>query len=126
VILALVAWPPLGIAAGQVIGETTGCGRYAATCSEPASLLGLFAQPAILALLLLLPAIARPAAIASVAVGIAAIGGAAVLSALGGARDPSGAASSLLVAILVMAYAVGLIGALSGRLPLPVWLRGSS
>jgi hypothetical protein len=74
------------------------------------------------ALLLLLPIAARPAAVASVAVGIASLGAAAVLSVMGGSRAP-GAASSLLLGVLVMAYAVGLIGALSGRLPLPTWLR---
>ena len=81
--------------------------------------LGWIAQPAILALLLLLPIVARPAAVASIAVGIAAIAGAVVLSAAGGSQPPTGVAATLLVALLVMAYAVGFIGAISGRLPLP-------
>jgi hypothetical protein len=123
-LLVLIAWPPLGLAAGYLVGEATGCARYAATCSEPASQLGWLVQPAIVALLLLLPIVARPAAVASVAVGIASLGAAAVLSVMGGSRAP-GAASSLLLGVLVMAYAVGLIGALSGRLPLPAWLRRS-
>ena len=71
------------------------------------------------------PAIARPAAVASVAVGIAAVGGAALLSALGGARAQASPAPTLLVAIIVMAYAVGLIGALSDKVPLPSWLNRS-
>jgi hypothetical protein len=129
VLLALIAWPPLGLAAALVIGELTGCARAAATCSEPESLLGWLVQPAIVALLLLLPIVARPAAVASVAVGVASIGAAAVLSVVGGARAPGAtvsappAAATLLLAILVMAYVVGLIGSLSGRLPVPPWLR---
>ena len=90
-----------------------------------ASVLGWIVQPLIVVLLLLLPRLARPAAVASVAVGIAAIGGAVVLSAIGGARAPAGTASTLLLAILATAYAVGLVGSLSGRVPLPEWLQRS-
>ncbi len=122
VVLALIAWPPIGYAAGAAVGEATGCGRFAATCTDPAGLLGLLVQPLIVGLLLLLPFVARPAAVASVAVGLAALGGGAVLSALGGPRAQLAGVPSLLIALLVMAYAVGLIGALSGRLPLPGWL----
>ena len=122
-VLALIAWPPIGLAAAQLLGDLTGCDRYAASCSQPASLLGWLAQPVVVAVLLLLPRLAQVAAVASLVVGVAALGGAAVLSSMGGTRAPA-AASSLLLAILVMAYAVGLIGALSGRVPLPPWLSG--
>jgi len=122
VALALIAWPPIGLAAALLLGELTGCNRYAASCTEPASLLGWIVQPVLVAGLLLLPGLARVAAVASLVVGVAAVGGAVALSSIGGTRAPA-AASGLLLALLVMAYAVGLIGALSGRLPLPSWLR---
>ena len=32
--LALVGWPPIGVAIATIAGEVTGCGRFAATCVE--------------------------------------------------------------------------------------------
>ena len=61
----------------------------------------------------------------SICVGIGAVLGATILSIAGGAKDPTHSAYTLLIAILIMAYAVGLIGALSGRIRLPHWLRRS-
>jgi hypothetical protein len=125
VLLALIAWPPIGYAVGAAINGATGCDRFSASCSPEASVLGWLVQPAIIALLLLVPAIARPAAVASISVGIGAVIGATILSIAGGAKDPTHSAYTLLIAILIMAYAVGLIGALSGRIRLPHWLRRS-
>ena len=71
--------------------------------------------------------LARAAAIASGAVGIATIGGAAGpdrARRCPRADQPRGA--GLLLAILVMAYAVGLIGAVTGRITLPARLRRSN
>jgi hypothetical protein len=121
-LLALIAWPPLGLAIGAVIGDVTGCSRFSASCTEPEPAISWVAQAAIVAALFLLPVVARPAAVASIAAGIASIGAGVILSILGGTNHPD-AVTTLLVAILVMAWAVGLIGAISGRFPLPVWLR---
>jgi hypothetical protein len=57
--LALVAWPPIGLAAAVAIGEVTGCAAYSAACSGSDALLPWLAQAAILGLLLLLPPLAR-------------------------------------------------------------------
>jgi hypothetical protein len=57
--LALVAWPPIGLAAASVIGELTGCATYAATCGGSDPLLPWLAQAPILGVLLLFPSLTR-------------------------------------------------------------------
>ena len=80
-------------------------------------------QPLILAILLLVPALARPAAVGSIALLVAAVPAAAAFSASAGNRGPSRESVGLFVAILVMAYAVAFVGAATDRIPLPSWLR---
>ena len=58
-LVALVAWPPIGLAAAAIIGDVTGCSAFAATCTGSEPLLPWLAQAAILGLLLLLPPVTR-------------------------------------------------------------------
>lgn len=71
--LALVAWPPIGLAAAAAIGEITGCSTYSADCGGSDALLPWLAQAGILGLLLLLPPIARLLAAGAVAVVLALV-----------------------------------------------------
>jgi hypothetical protein len=57
--LALVAWPPIGLAAAAAIDGITGCSIHSADCGGTEPLLPWLAQAGILGLLLLLPPIAR-------------------------------------------------------------------
>ena len=57
--LALVAWPPLGLASAAAIGDITGCTTYSAACAGSDTILPWLAQAVILGLLLLLPPLAR-------------------------------------------------------------------
>jgi hypothetical protein len=123
VVAALLAWPPIGYVAALAIGEASGCARFAATCTDDASLLIWAVQPVILAVLLLVPALARPAAVASIALLIAAVPAAAAFSASAGNRGPSRETVGIFVGILIMAYAVAFVGAATDRIPLPAWLR---
>ena len=123
VLIALIAWLPPGLAAGLLINDFTGCGRYAASCAGPEPMLAWVVQPAIFALLLLLPALARLAAVASAFTGIAAVGAGVTLSAAGGTHAMGDTARGLLAAILACAYVAGIAGALSHRVLLPAWLR---
>lgn len=84
---AVIAWPPLGIAAAAIIGEKTGCAGFEATCTTPADLYPWLAQVAILLGLLALPSVARLLAGGTVAVAILAFPAAAVLSATGANYD---------------------------------------
>ena len=120
---ALIAWPPLGYLAAFSIGEVSGCARYAAGCTDEAAIAMWGIQPVVVAILLLLPIVARPAAVGSIALLVAAVPAAAALSASAGNRGPSPETVGLFVAIIVMAYVVAAVGAATGRLPLPAWLR---
>ena len=86
--LALVAWPPIGLAAAAAIGEVTGCTAYSAACGGSDPLLPWLAQAAILGLLLLLPPIARILAGGAIAVLIALVPITAFLLAMGASGAP--------------------------------------
>jgi hypothetical protein len=103
--LALVAWPPLGIAAAIVAADATGCGVYAASCTGAAPLLPWLAQVAILALLMLLPPLARLLAFGTVGVLLALVPATAVLLAVGAARAPQ--VGFALGALLALAWLAG-------------------
>lgn len=110
--LALVGWPPIGLAIVALVGELSGCGRFAAACG--ADTVGTFGaatwlvQLAVVAVLLALPRLARVAAAGSIGLLAASIPVAVFLSAIGGARDPA-TASILLVALLAAAWLVGVV-----------------
>jgi Meckel syndrome type 1 protein len=103
---AVVAWPPLGIAAAAVIGEATGCAAFEATCTAPADLYPWFAQAAILLALLALPAVARVLAGGTVAVAVLAFPVAAALSASGASYDRTYGPAAL-IAVLAVVWVVG-------------------
>jgi len=102
--LALVAWPPLGVAAAIAAGDVTGCASAAASCTGVAPLTPWLAQVAILALLMLLPPVARFLAFGTVAVLLALVPATAVLLALGAGSTPeAGFALGVLVALAWLA-----------------------
>ena len=103
--IALVAWPPIGLAAAAAIGEVTGCSAYAATCSGTDTLLPWLAQAGILGLLLLLPALARLFAGGTVAVLLALVPVTAFLLVVGGAGEPE--AGFALAFLLALAWVLG-------------------
>jgi hypothetical protein len=108
--IALVAWPPIGLAAAAAIGEVTGCSAYAATCSSTDSLLPWLAQAGILGLLLLLPALARLLAGGTVAVLLALVPVTAFLLVVGGSGAPE--AGFALAFLLGIAWVLGVVGAI--------------
>ena len=103
--LALVAWPPLGLAAAAAIGEITGCSIYSADCGGTEPLLPWLAQAGILGLLLLLPPIARLLAGGSVAVLVALVPVTGFLVVVGAAGAPQAG-----FALAVLLAAVWLVG----------------
>jgi hypothetical protein len=106
--VALVAWPPIGLAAAAAIGEVTGCSVYAATCSGTDPLLPWLAQAGILGLLLLLPVLARLLAGGTVAVLLALVPVTAFLLVVGGAGEPE--AGFALAFLLGIAWILGVAG----------------
>ncbi len=112
--LALVGWPPIGIAISTIAGEVTGCGRFAAGCVELFGVGTWLAQLAVIAVLLALPAVAALSAAGTLAALAASIPTAVVLSASGGSREPA-ASASILGAVLAVAYVAGFVFAFVRR-----------
>jgi Meckel syndrome type 1 protein len=112
--LALVGWPPIGVAIATIAGEVTGCGRFAATCVEPFGVGTWLAQLAVIVVLLVVPSLAALSAVGTLAALAASIPTAVVLSASGGSREPA-ASATILGAVLALAYAAGVAFALVRR-----------
>ena len=110
--IALLGWPPLGLAAATAIGESSGCGRFAASCGELSSPGTWIVQAAILVLLLALPRVAAWSAHGALAALVVGAPAAVVLSAGGGARQPETSASVLTI-VVVGAYVLGVVYALA-------------
>ena len=105
-LFALLAWPPLGIAAAALIGASTGCAAFSATCTPEGAALPWLAQAVILIVLLAAPFLARVLVGGTAAVLIVAFPAAATLSASGARYDRAYGPASLL-AILAIAWIIG-------------------
>jgi DnaJ-like protein len=114
VAVALLGWPPLGVAIAWLLGEVSGCGRFAAGCVETFAVGTWVAQFAVLGVLLLVPALATASAVGTLAVLAVAAPASILLSALGGAREP-GAAAGILGILLAVAWLAGAAFALGRR-----------
>ena len=112
--LALVGWPPIGVAISTIAGEVTGCGRFAATCVEVFGVGTWLAQVAVFLILLALPSLAALSAVGALAALAASIPTAVILSASGGSREPA-ASASILGGVLAVAYLAGVAFALARR-----------
>ena len=107
-ILAFIAWPPIGIAAAALIGEMTGCATFSASCTGGATAYPWLAQLLILGILLAIPAAARLLVGGSLAVLIMAFPIAATLSASGANYDRTYGPASL-IGLLAVAWIGGVI-----------------
>lgn len=105
-VLAVAAWPPLGIAAASVIGRATGCAVFSASCTSTAALLPWLAQMVILLALAAVPALARLLVGGTAAVLVLAFPAAAALSAGGATYDRSYGPAALM-AVLGLGWIAG-------------------
>src|SRR5439155_228198 len=71
--MALLGWPPLGLAVAAAIGEETGCGRFAASCGELSSPGTWIVHAAIILLLVALPPVAAWSAHGTIAALVAGV-----------------------------------------------------
>ena len=110
--LALVAWPPIGLAAAATIGDLTGCTTYSAECAGSDSLLPWLAQAAILGLLLLLPPLARLFVGGTIGVLLALVPVTVFLLVVGGGGAPQ--AAFVLSILLAAAWLLGVAWAARG------------
>ncbi len=104
---AIVGWLPIAFGIGWLAGEMTGCGRFAASCDSTADPFVLLLQAAVLAVLLLVPALASVTVMGSISLLSTAVGATLILSATGDATDGD-ARRSVLGAILLLAWLAGL------------------
>jgi curved DNA-binding protein CbpA len=106
-LLAVIGWPPLGLAVGSLLTTVTGCSGFAASCPAPVPALSMAIQPLIVAGLILVPPAAALAAFGSIAALAVAVPVAAVLSV--GTTSGSRAGAAVLGAVVLVAYLVALV-----------------
>jgi hypothetical protein len=111
---AVLGWIPAALGLGWLLGELTGCGRFAATCDPAVGPLTAVGQATVLIVLLLLPEIAAVAAGAALVVLGAAVSASLVLSATGAAADEASRRTAL-GGLLLVAWLGGLAIALVRR-----------
>jgi DnaJ domain len=105
-LLAVIGWPPVGLAVGSLLTTVTGCGGFAAACPAPVPAISMATQPLIVASLILVPPAAALAAFGSIAALAVAVPLAAVLSV--GTEPGSRAGAAALGVIVLVAYLVAL------------------
>ncbi len=97
---ALIAWPPIGLALALLHGELTGCSRFAASCTDPASPWPWLIQLAVIAGFLLVPPLARLAAFGTYAI-VIVVTPLTLFLATGGGYDPELTARLLFVGLAI-------------------------
>jgi hypothetical protein len=121
--LALVAWPPIGLALAALIGDATGCASFGAQCDGAEPMLPWLAQAVVLGLLLLLPPVARVLAFGTVAILVGLVPITAFLLAVGASGAPQ--AGPALAVLLATSWVVGVALAIAMRVRrLPAWPAG--
>ena len=107
-LVALLAWPPVGYGVGTLLATTTGCAQFSAACPEPLPLLSLAVQPLVIAALFLMPPAAAVGAFATLVVLAVAVVVATVLSVSPG---PTGSVGTAILGVAVtVAYFVAMVG----------------
>ena len=120
-LLAALAWFPIGLAIFGIHGQVTGCSQFLASCTDPVAWSVWIPQVIVFVLLLASPRLAWIAAAGSVVLLCVAVPLAAILTAGSGGRPPSTEETQLLYAAMAVGWLAGVGIALSGRIPLPPW-----
>jgi hypothetical protein len=110
---AVAGWAPLAIGTGWLLGEISGCGRFAATCDPSIAPVTWSLQLALLALLVLVSPLARVATIAGIATLVTIFPASILLFATGGEPASMAAARSILGGLIVGAWVIGLAYAIA-------------
>lgn len=105
-LLALIGWPPIGLAVGTLLGAVAGCSTASATCSGPVPLLTFLVQPLIVLALFLVPTAAAVAAFASLVALVVGVPS-AVAAWFVHLSEPS-VEGSILGVVIAIAYVIGL------------------
>jgi hypothetical protein len=114
VALALIGWPPLGVLVASIIGEASGCSRFAAGCDDSARLGIWLGQLAVLAILLAIPRLAAISSVGTVAALAVAVPATLLLSVSGGAQERVASVAAL-TTVLAIGYVGGVVFAAIGN-----------
>jgi len=115
---AFIGWLPIAFGVSWLVGEVTGCGRFAATCTGLADPIVLALQVGALLALLALPVVASIAAMGAITLLGAAVAAAFILSATGEAADGDSRRVAL-GAVLLVAWLAGIAIAVARRVRIP-------
>lgn len=121
ILLAALAWFPIGLAIFGVHGEVTGCAQYLAVCTQPVAWSVWIPQLLVIGLLLLSPRLSWIAGSGSLGLLVAAVPIAGLLTSVSGGRPPSSETTALLIGAMSIGWVAGVAIAVSGRIPLPPW-----
>ncbi len=114
IVRAVIGWLPIAIGLGWLVGELTGCSRFAATCDGTSQPFLLALQVATLLVLLVVPVLASVASMAALTALIVALMASLVITATGSAADGDSRQATLGV-LVVIAWAAGLAFAIVRR-----------
>jgi hypothetical protein len=107
VALALIGWPPPGYAIAALLGEASGCSRFAAGCGiESFGFTTWLVQLGVIAVLLAFPRLAAISAAGTVTALAVSLPATMLLSASGGSVERAASVAALLT-VLAVAYVVG-------------------
>jgi len=121
ILLAVLAWFPIGLAIFGIHGQLTGCAQFLAQCTEPVAWSVWIPQALVFGLLLLSPRLSWIGGAASLGLLIVAVPLAGLLTSISGGRPPSNNAAEVLVGAMSVGWLAGVVLSLSGRIPLPPW-----
>ncbi len=121
IVLAALAWFPIGLAIFGIHGQLTGCAQYLASCTEPVAWSVWIPQLIAFGLLLWSPRLSWIAASGTMVLIAVVVPIAAILTTGSGGRPPSTDTTDLLLGAMAAGWLAGIAVALSGRLALPPW-----
>ncbi len=110
-VIAGIAWPPIGYALGTLLAVITGCASFSASCPEHLPTVLLLAQPLVLAGLYAVPVVAAASAFATIVAIVVAVPAAAVLSV--GSLPRTEVEATVLGALVVVVYLLAFAGAVA-------------
>jgi DnaJ-like protein len=113
VAFALIGWPPLGVLVASIIGEASGCSRFAAGCDDSARLGIWLGQLAVLAILLAIPRLAAISSVGTLAALAVAVPATLLLSVSGGPQERVASVAAL-TTVLAIGYVGGVVFATVG------------
>ncbi len=114
IVRAVIGWLPIALGLGWLVGELTGCSRFAATCDGTSQPFLLALQVATLLVLLVVPVLASVASMAALTALIVALMASLVITATGSAADGDSRQATLGV-LVVIAWVAGLVFAIVRR-----------